>query len=80
MECVICYEQKEASEFTTTECDHCFCKSCLDNWTALKNSCPMCRKTIKTTESLILPYDFTFYIINDNDTVIVFYYDTHINR
>lgn len=94
MECVICYEKKEASEFTTTDCDHSFCKSCLDNWMALNDSCPLCRKTIRNdnlTFDLSNDVDFSFYIIADdrtvfnmNNTVIVFYYDTvfsnHLNR
>ena len=47
-ECSICLEIINPEHKCNTECDHSFCKQCLDNWFDLnKLSCPLCRKNIK---------------------------------
>lgn len=76
-ECFICYEIKCANGFTsiklnsnlyytkTCTCDGFIHKSCLDNWYAFSNSCPICRT--KLPEISIIAYAsnldaFTIYI------------------
>jgi hypothetical protein len=41
--CPICYE-KDASE--TVDCNHKFCSTCLDIWTKINSTCPLCRTPI----------------------------------
>ena len=43
-ECPICYEA--TGDAITTNCNHKFCRNCLARWTALKNTCPMCRTVL----------------------------------
>jgi hypothetical protein len=43
-ECPICYEIKE--EGYATDCEHVFCKSCLEKWLVCNKVCPYCRKCI----------------------------------
>lgn len=52
--CPICYD-KEASE--TVDCKHKFCSTCLDTWTKINSTCPLCRALIQRadfTQLLIL--------------------------
>lgn len=48
--CSICLDV--ANDHTETQCNHLFCKSCLDTWLAkqftstIQATCPMCRKEI----------------------------------
>ena len=54
MDCPICYE-KHASE--TVDCNHKFCSTCLDTWTKINSTCPLCRAPIQRadyTQLLIL--------------------------
>lgn len=54
MDCPICYD-KEASE--TVDCNHKFCSTCLDTWTKINSTCPLCRAHIQRadyTQLLIL--------------------------
>ena len=46
MNCSICYNH--IIEDVITECNHIYCKECLDKWFDKgKNSCPLCRREIK---------------------------------
>lgn len=54
MSCPICYD-KSASE--TVDCNHKFCSTCLDTWTKINSTCPLCRAPIQRadyTQLLIL--------------------------
>ena len=45
--CSICSEPlKKAAKVVTTECNHQFCKVCLQKWLASHSSCPSCRQKI----------------------------------
>ena len=44
--CPICLEELE-SEIKETSCEHTFHKYCLDKWLETKNSCPLCRESLK---------------------------------
>jgi len=47
-DCSICLQTIEDSLKCTTQCEHQFCKSCLDRWfNAHHLSCPMCRQDIR---------------------------------
>ena len=46
MECGICYTNKNILK---TDCNHIFCSKCLSTWREIKNSCPICRRTIHYT-------------------------------
>ena len=47
MECSICFESI-LGKMVTTECNHTFCKDCIDGWFDRgENSCPLCRGEIK---------------------------------
>jgi len=41
MNCSICWENK--SNMVQTNCNHIFCKNCIDSWLEEKNNCPVCR-------------------------------------
>lgn len=43
-ECPICYEIQD--EGYATDCEHVFCKICLEKWLANNKVCPYCRKCI----------------------------------
>lgn len=45
-ECSICLEKKNNNDFEKTKCHHLFCKSCLNVWTKINNTCPVCRQII----------------------------------
>lgn len=56
-DCPICFNEITDINKYSTECEHDFCKSCLDKWFDRgKVSCPNCRKEIK-------------YIYNINDKI-----------
>jgi len=46
-DCTICYDKIQPNNFSTTKCNHYFCKTCLDAWLALNTTCPMCRTVIR---------------------------------
>lgn len=54
MECVICHFSLTACLRQTTLCRHTFHKSCLEKWTALNNTCPLCRCDFVLDEPLIV--------------------------
>lgn len=43
-ECSICFDLK--NDMIYTNCDHIFCKNCIDKWLKKTNTCPLCRKNI----------------------------------
>lgn len=46
-QCTICFNSITEENRCTTECNHIFCKKCIDLWFDQgKNSCPLCRKKI----------------------------------
>ncbi|XP_020617294.1 RING finger protein 141-like isoform X1 [Orbicella faveolata] len=42
-ECCICMDQKAE---VILACVHCFCKTCIDRWSDVNNTCPICRNEI----------------------------------
>ena len=47
-QCSICFNPMTLENICTTNCNHSFCKSCLDNWFNRNNrTCPMCRTNIE---------------------------------
>tara|TARA_B100000073_G_C23605289_1_gene522152 strand:- start:298 stop:804 length:507 start_codon:yes stop_codon:yes gene_type:complete len=48
MDCVICLEACNDSEKKTLNCKHSFHKECIEEWSNLKNECPICREKINT--------------------------------
>lgn len=49
-ECMICMEN--AVEVVLPDCNHAFCKKCLEEWTAVSKTCPMCRSITESNDSL----------------------------
>lgn len=46
-QCYVCLENKNIECLCITDCNHYFCKECLDKWFNVgKSSCPVCRKNI----------------------------------
>ena len=43
--CSVCFEP---SENTPVFCSHVTCKKCLDEWSQKSNTCPVCRRNLKT--------------------------------
>jgi hypothetical protein len=44
--CMICIDNLTLPS-QVTGCGHFFCKDCIDKWTAVSNSCPLCKKDYK---------------------------------
>lgn len=49
-ECMICMDN--AVEVVLPDCNHAFCRKCLDEWTAVSKTCPMCRSITESNDSL----------------------------
>jgi hypothetical protein len=49
-ECMICMEN--AIEVVLPDCNHAFCRKCLDEWTSVSKTCPMCRSHTESNDSL----------------------------
>ena len=48
MECPICFEViKKDEDIVETACGHKFCKKCLNIWTELEDTCPLCREILE---------------------------------
>ena len=46
--CTICLEDfMEAEEVVLCPCKHCYHQHCIKDWLRMKNSCPMCKLTIR---------------------------------
>jgi aromatic ring-opening dioxygenase LigB subunit len=51
--CSICLNDFEKNDMCNTDCDHFFCRECLESWfNKKKTSCPMCRSEIKSYKYL----------------------------
>ena len=47
--CIVCYNTIEKGNICTTNCNHIYCKSCLNEWFDRGNiDCPMCREPVKS--------------------------------
>lgn len=47
--CAICLEELEKERaLGKLGCGHVFCRSCIIRWLGMKNTCPMCKKLIRT--------------------------------
>tara|TARA_Y100001933_G_C18746327_1_gene458008 strand:- start:97 stop:351 length:255 start_codon:yes stop_codon:yes gene_type:complete len=42
MYCPICFEDKQNTQ--KLDCEHTFCKKCIDTWLKGHNTCPCCRE------------------------------------
>lgn len=49
-ECMICMEN--SVEVVLPDCNHAFCKKCLDEWTAVSKTCPMCRSYTESNDTV----------------------------
>lgn len=49
-ECMICMEK--SVEVVLPDCNHAFCKKCLDEWTAVSKTCPMCRSHTESNDTV----------------------------
>ena len=47
-ECAICLNEVNQGKPDKTTCGHCFHPDCLEKWTEINNTCPMCRRTNPT--------------------------------
>ena len=59
-DCSICLSEIE--NITTTDCNHSYCKKCIDDCLDNKPECPLCRKNIK-------------YLKNDKETIRIVRYN-----
>ena len=46
MECPVCYETRCIK---TLNCSHHICTSCFSKWCEVNHNCPLCRKTVVTS-------------------------------
>ena len=51
--CSICYEDPEI--YVITQCNHVFCKKCIQRHLEVQNNCPICRTTINTCNFILSP-------------------------
>jgi hypothetical protein len=49
-ECCICMER--SAEVALSECNHAFCNQCLEEWTKINQSCPVCRQHAKNDDEV----------------------------
>ncbi len=50
-QCVICLEGfADGDEFRSLACNHCFHRTCIDNWLMIRWNCPLCLSTVETQE------------------------------
>ena len=47
--CAICIESQHEHSHTRLDCGHCFHKTCITGWFKRSKTCPMCRKTMKSS-------------------------------
>jgi hypothetical protein len=52
--CPICYE--EIKYVFVTECNHKFCKECINEWVKIKPTCPYCNRSFRNLNAFIF-YD-----------------------
>ena len=52
MECAVCYCELNVENIVNTKCSHQFCNICFWKWANDNNTCPMCRDSIVTSNSL----------------------------
>ena len=67
--CTICMKEELKNEdIYTTDCNHSFCKECLDDWFQRgNNSCPLCRSEINTYSYKDEKYKLIIYNISSNE-------------
>jgi hypothetical protein len=51
VECSICYENDCDCQ---TNCEHNYCKECIEKWLLQNNTCPNCRQEIKECNKIIV--------------------------
>ena len=68
--CTICMKEELKNEdIYTTDCNHSFCKECLDDWFQRgNNSCPLCRSEINTYSYKDEKYKLIIHKIETNIT------------
>ena len=67
--CPICYD-KSASE--SVDCKHKFCSTCLDTWTKINSTCPLCRAPIQRADYTQLLILLSLYLnLGVNATLLV---------
>jgi hypothetical protein len=60
--CSICLEDYNNEYTYKTECNHSFCKSCLDDWLSRGNKkCPLCRQEINEYRDMDKHYKLVIY-------------------
>ena len=55
-ECAICLNEVNQEKPEKTTCGHCFHPDCLDKWTEINNTCPMCRRPNPTIPFSTFPF------------------------
>lgn len=46
-DCSICLESLDVKTCAKTRCNHAFHPACLERWSSVKNSCPLCREPLR---------------------------------
>jgi len=60
--CSICFEDYSVNDTYNTECNHMFCKGCLDDWFSRGNKCcPLCRTEIDEYNDSDIHYKLVIY-------------------
>jgi hypothetical protein len=69
LSCTICFDENLTDDDTyKTECNHIFCKNCLDTWFSRGNKCcPLCRSYINEYQDSINHYKLVIYERQNNN-------------
>jgi hypothetical protein len=66
-DCPICFEEIKVLESKKTKCNHEFHSACLTRWLSSKNTCPMCRSVLESSDFKsmyfrdYIPYEYPIY-------------------
>ena len=69
LSCTICFNESLSEDDTyKTECNHIFCKNCLDTWFMRGNKCcPLCRSDINEYQDSVNHYKLVIYERQNNN-------------
>ena len=70
-DCTICLSNEiNSGELFTNNCNHTFCRECLEQWLEYSNVCPLCRESNPTNPLELNKYNSKFKIGFKKETLI----------